>query len=365
MELEMEKSYDHGFILIGKKKYIGYMSELNPHGMMKNGKYSYKLDSKGTVGKRRDYSSITKQIYDGVVDPLLDTKIKTKEEKVKIAISFAKKKIEDLLNYRVPLDDLVITKMLTDGYKARTSTEKADKKKRSFGPHNIFVDDLVDIKGRKGTKEDRQGWKVIEKVFDPKTPLKTSLKITKKLNGDVMEHFIKYNEIALRSGCVISYDKIIDENTTEEQIKPITQAHVRLARKMALRDKNSAPNVGERLPFVFVEGDSKLQYMKTEHPDYAEKNNLKYDPLYYLEKQIQNSIGQILDTVLPGSSDKFFKDAHARYDLRKTKQKQMNGEYNEEIVLDSTLEICKKKSHARKKKKIESKKIFSFFKKVC
>ena len=69
---------------------------------------------------------------------------------------------------------------------------------------------------------------------------------------------------------------------------------------MKLRDPNSAPKPGDRVPFVYVDiGDPKaLSWKKVEDPDYVEENNIPIDTLYYLEHQLKNPLKTIFDILL-------------------------------------------------------------------
>ena len=62
------------------------------------------------------------------------------------------------------------------------------------------------------------------------------------------------------------------------------QAHTELAARMRKRDEASAPNVGDRVAYVMIQGDKKSKgFEKSEDPLYALQNNLPIDYMYYLE----------------------------------------------------------------------------------
>lgn len=77
------------------------------------------------------------------------------------------------------------------------------------------------------------------------------------------------------------------------------QAHVELAAKMKKRDPGSAPQLGDRVPFVIVAG-SKGQptYEKAEDPVYVLDNNLPIDSKYYMENQISKPLIRIFEPIL-------------------------------------------------------------------
>ena len=91
------------FCLLSKKRYIGMLYEDKPE--------KPKRKSMGIVLKRRDNAPIVKDIYGGVIDILM------KEQNVQTAITFLKSSLQNLVDERVPMDKLIITKSLRSGYK--------------------------------------------------------------------------------------------------------------------------------------------------------------------------------------------------------------------------------------------------------
>ena len=93
---------------------------------------------------------------------------------------------------------------------------------------------------------------------------------------------------------------ILSKNLKNDYKKPETIAHYQLVQKMILRDPNSAPKPGDRVPFVYVDiGDPKaLSWKKVEDPEYVVQNNIPIDCLYYLEHQLKNPLKTIFDILL-------------------------------------------------------------------
>ena len=94
------------FCLLSKKRYIGMLYEDKPE--------KPKRKSMGIVLKRRDNAPIVKDIYGGVIDILM------KEQNVETAITFLKSSLQNLVDEKVPMDKLIITKSLRSGYKNPT-----------------------------------------------------------------------------------------------------------------------------------------------------------------------------------------------------------------------------------------------------
>lgn len=72
-------------------------------------------------------------------------------------------------------------------------------------------------------------------------------------------------------------------------------AHRTLADRMEARDKGTAPQVGDRLPYIYVavRRDEKKQGDRIEHYDYVKEKNLKPDVEFYITNQLQNPIAQL------------------------------------------------------------------------
>lgn len=75
--------------------------------------------------------------------------------------------------------------------------------------------------------------------------------------------------------------------------------HVFVKNKMDARDKGSAPQVGDRVPYVLLETTDRQSkaWQKAEDPGYAEKHGLLIDRLYYVEHQIISPVTSFLDLV--------------------------------------------------------------------
>lgn len=102
--LEYEKSYSI-LLMFKKKMYIGALHETSPE------KYDY-IDTKGVVLKRRDNCPLLKTVYQGALDQV----IAHKQEGVPGAIQFIRQWIRDLVNNKVDVSQLTLSKSLSGGY---------------------------------------------------------------------------------------------------------------------------------------------------------------------------------------------------------------------------------------------------------
>lgn len=104
--LEYEKTL-FPFIIFSKKRYVGNLYEDDANKKPKQ-------KSMGIVLKRRDNAPIVKKIYGGVIDCLLN------QSSLTASVAFLRNYLNDMVEGRVPLEDLVITKTLGANYKDPT-----------------------------------------------------------------------------------------------------------------------------------------------------------------------------------------------------------------------------------------------------
>ena len=101
-DLEYEKTFDP-FLLLSKKRYVGMLYEINPN--------KGKRKSMGIVLKRRDNADVVKDIYGGNIDILM------RNGNVKEAMQFTKQFLQDIVDGKIDMKKLIISKSLRDWYK--------------------------------------------------------------------------------------------------------------------------------------------------------------------------------------------------------------------------------------------------------
>jgi DNA polymerase delta subunit 1 len=92
------------------------------------------------------------------------------------------------------------------------------------------------------------------------------------------------------------------------------QAHVELAVRMKQRDPGSAPQVGDRVPYIIIKGArGDPNYKKAEDPMYVLDNNVPIDYTYYLENQLKAPLTRIFEPILGENKIKsLFAGEHTR-----------------------------------------------------
>lgn len=77
------------------------------------------------------------------------------------------------------------------------------------------------------------------------------------------------------------------------------QAHNELANRMRKRDPGSAPQLGDRVPYVIIAAPKgTAAYLKSEDPIYVLENNIPIDTQYYLDNQLSNPLLRIFEPIL-------------------------------------------------------------------
>ena len=105
MELTYEKTL-MPFILLSKKRYVGMLYETDAN--------KGKLKFMGLSLKRRDSCDYLKDVYGGILKILMDTK---RTNSIQVSIEYLNQCLNELVESKVPMDKLMITKALRSYYK--------------------------------------------------------------------------------------------------------------------------------------------------------------------------------------------------------------------------------------------------------
>lgn len=166
-DAEYEKTF-WPFILLSKKRYVGNLYEMDDK--------KYKQKSMGIVLKRRDNAPIVKTVYGGIIDIILE------KQDVGKSIEFLKTSLNDLVNGKCGLEELVITKSLRAEYKDPTRIA-----------HKVLAERMGERDpGNKPQVNDR-----IPFVYIQEPASKYKNKNVKTLQGDRIEHpdFIRQHKL--------------------------------------------------------------------------------------------------------------------------------------------------------------------------
>lgn len=304
--MEYEKTF-YPFALLEKKKYMGYKYELDT--------INKKLISMGVVLKRRDNSNIVKKIISGMVSIMFD------EIDINKTIVFINKSITDLLNGKFDISDFITTKSLRSNYKGKKITSEIisfnEIINNKYNDSELFIIEKKDIeeilnKGKyKGSDLYINNININKLDYNnDKLVLYLSNELNIKQKKEFEDNFLKF---------LLDINLMIDIKNFPNRWKwddvDCSQAHIRLAQRMAQRDKGNAPQINDRIPYVMIvpkninRKDKLLQGDKIEHPDYIIENKLEIDYLFYLTNQIKNPSVQFLNLIMDKTEvDKLFNE---------------------------------------------------------
>ena len=138
----------------------------------------------------------------------------------------------------------------------------------------------------------------------PKNALHELQEVVKK----IVESEIPLKDLCLRAKLNRAYEKGM----------PI---HAKLAQKMKERDPNSAPVPGEHVKYIVIKNGSLDVSDRGEDPSYAERNGIKVDSIYYLERVKQAILKLFPPEHAPLAASIF---ENARHTINLKDKKQMN-----------------------------------------
>jgi len=181
--------------LLSKKRYVGMLYETNPN--------KCKMKSMGIVLKRRDNAACVKDCYGNVVDLLM------KGESADVASNFVRSYIKDMVDEKIGIDKLIISKSLNGFYKNPDSIA-----------HKVLADRMA--KRDPGNKPS-----VGSRI--PFVYIQTKVKM--KLQGDRVENptYIRKNNLKP------DYAHYI----TNQIMKPVTQIFNLLLEQMSMFNKKT------------------------------------------------------------------------------------------------------------------------------
>lgn len=93
----------------------------------------------------------------------------------------------------------------------------------------------------------------------------------------------------------------------------VKQAHVELAARMRKRDAGSAPQMGDRVPYVIITGaKGAANFEKAEDPIYVLENNLPIDCKWYLSNQLSKPLTRIFEPIIENVEKNLLQGDHTR-----------------------------------------------------
>lgn len=264
--LEFEKCM-YPFALYSKKRYsyVSYERWDEPKP---------KLCHKGFHVVRRDTCKFVQTSVSDVLNMLMIHRDKDG------AIALARKVVDDLLEGRVPVKDVVISQSL--------SQKALDK----FRPRAVFS--VEDEKQRRVVTVKRG-------VVRCNGVARVTLKGVEDTSGVVES--VDFTQ----SDCVVRLDNGVTirgcmESTEQTRERALAGAlpHVKMAWKLTQRDPASAPRAGDRVPYVLLRSTTKGKCDSVEDPQYAIEHKLPVDWVSYLDHQLRVPLDSVIDFITDG-----------------------------------------------------------------
>lgn len=189
------------------------------------------------------------------------------------------------------------------------------------------------------------------------------------LNEQNVEKSIEFLNTSLNNLIAGKYpleDLVITKSLRADYKDPEKIAHKMLADRIKERDPGNAPNVNDRIPFVYIEtppakkGQKVLQGERIETPDYIKQKALKPDYEFYITNQIMNPILQLYSLALSSlkgynKNDEYWREVETKLfkeknDIKKAKDKvqEMKETIVQETLFDPILTKIKNKKQGNR-----------------
>ncbi len=264
------------FCIFSKKRYFGNLYEHDPK--------KYKPKYMGIVLKRRDNAPIVKTIYGGVLDKILNG-----ARSVDDSIRFFRSSIQDLLDGKVNISQLVISKTLKAEYANPTQIA-----------HKVLADRMGERDpGNKPQSNDRIPYCYIDSSNLKCMICKGAVNVEKCKCVGCMQMFCSTHLVRHKEKCV----KVCRFCKLNEKESKLVKCNTCLAyycgkcntkHKTRVDGKTGQTHTDKckkALPTKILQGDI------LEHPQYIQEAGLKIDYRYYFDHQIWEPVRQIFALV--------------------------------------------------------------------
>ena len=199
----------------------------------------------------------------------------------------------------------------------------------------MYEDDVTKKPKRKSmgiASKRRDNAPIVKDVFGGALDILMEERDIKKAQKFVQDMLVKImkNEMPLEKF-------IVSKQLRDDYKNPNQIAHAVLAERMKDRDEGSAPQVGDRLAYVYVaeRKEHKKQGDRIEHLEYVREHGLNPDVEFYISNQIQNPVAQTFALALE-QLDGYVKRRDYDRELKSLIEEGMDEE-------DATLKILKLK----------------------
>jgi len=129
-----------------------------------------------------------------------------------------------------------------------------------------------------------------------------SIEFAKSVISDVLQNKVDLSLLIITKSLTKSQDKYSNP-----------QAHAMLVERMKKRDSATAPQIGDRIPYVIVRGDKEARtWEKAEDPIYVLEHSIAIDAQYYLENQLAKPLCRIFKSLMDNPHATLLAGEHTR-----------------------------------------------------
>ena len=182
---------------------------------------------------------------------------------------------------------------------------------------NVDKFDYMDTKGLETVRRDNCALvrEVIQTSLDKiliNQDVKGAIEYVKQQISDLLQNKMDISRLVITKSLNKGAEYALGLGGKKEDYK-VKQAHVELAARMKKRDAGSAPQMGDRVPYVIITGTKgAANFEKAEDPVYVLENNLSIDCKWYLTNQLSKPLTRIFEPIIDNVEKSLFQGEHTR-----------------------------------------------------
>jgi DNA polymerase delta subunit 1 len=139
-----------------------------------------------------------------------------------------------------------------------------------------------------------------------------AIKYVKTQIADLLQNKMDISQLVITKSLNKGAEYALGLGGKKEDYK-VKQAHVELAARMRKRDAGSAPQMGDRVPYVIIGGaKGAANFEKAEDPIYVLEHNLPIDCKWYLTNQLAKPLTRIFEPIIDDVEKSLLQGDHTR-----------------------------------------------------
>ena len=139
-----------------------------------------------------------------------------------------------------------------------------------------------------------------------------AIQYVKKQISDLLQDKMDISRLVITKSLNKGAEFALGLGGKEEDYK-MKQAHVELAARMKKRDPGSAPQMGDRVPYVIITGPKGAKnFEKAEDPIFVLEHNVPLDFKWYLTNQLEKPLIRIFEPIIADPKRSLLQGEHTR-----------------------------------------------------